>query len=89
MKQNRIYGKKVEINTEHTRDFYNSRAKNIKNMNNPYVSVLLGDQNPEYALEWDSFEKENILPKMQIDETCRVLDIGCGMGSVEIAFRGN
>lgn len=80
MKQNRIYGKKVEINTEHTRDFYNSRAKNIKNMNNPYVSVLLGDQNPEYALEWDAFEKENILPKMQIDETCRVLDIGCGMG---------
>ena len=47
MKQNRIYGKKVEINTEHTRDFYNNRAKNIKNMNNPYVSVLLGDQNPE------------------------------------------
>ena len=44
MKQNRIYGKKVEINTEHTRDFYNSRAKNIKNMNNPYVSVLLGDR---------------------------------------------
>ncbi len=80
MKQNRIYGKKVEINTEHTRDFYNNRAKNIKNMNNPYVSVLLGDQNPEYALAWDAFEKENILPKMQIDETCRVLDIGCGMG---------
>ena len=49
-------------------------------MNNPYVSVLLGDQNPEYALAWDAFEKENILPKMQIDETCRVLDIGCGMG---------
>lgn len=80
MDENRIYGKKVNINIEHTRDFYNNRAKDIKNMNNPYVSVLLGDQNPEYALAWDAFEKENILPKMQIDETCRVLDIGCGMG---------
>lgn len=80
MDGNRIYGKTVNINTKHTKDFYNNRARKIKNMNNPYVSVLLGDQNPEYALAWDSFEKENILPKMQIDETCRVLDIGCGMG---------
>ena len=80
MNQTRIYGQKVPINTENTRNFYDTRAKSIKDMNNPYVSVLLGDQNPEYALMWDAFEKENILPKMNIDETCRVLDIGCGMG---------
>lgn len=80
MSRKRIYGEKVEINKENTRNFYNNRAKAMKDMDNPYVSVLLGDQNPEYALAWDMFEKENILPKMQIDATCRVLDIGCGMG---------
>lgn len=80
MKPTRIYGQKISINTDNTRNFYDTRAKAIKNMDNPYVSVLLGDQNPEYALAWDTFEKENILPKMDIDETCHVLDIGCGMG---------
>lgn len=80
MKQNRIYGEKVNIDIQNTKKFYDNRAKNMKTMDNPYVSVLLGDQNPEYALAWDTFEKENILPKMKIDESCRVLDIGCGMG---------
>lgn len=80
MKENRIYGKKVDIKGENTKEFYNNRAKAIKDMDNPYVSVLLGDQNPEYALMWNTFEKENILPKMGVDKSCRVLDIGCGMG---------
>nr|WP_305137400.1 methyltransferase domain-containing protein [uncultured Schaedlerella sp.] len=80
MNGKRIYGTKVDIDIEHTQHFYNNRAKAIKNMANPYVSVLLGDQNPEYALAWDAYEKENILPKMQIDEHSKVLDIGCGMG---------
>lgn len=80
MKETRIYGRNVEIRTENTKSFYDSRAKAMRNMANPYVSVLLGDQNPEYALMWDKFEKENILPRMEINRTCRVLDIGCGMG---------
>ena len=53
MNEKRIYGKKININSENTKDFYNSRAKSIHNMANPYVSVLLGDQNPEYALAWE------------------------------------
>lgn len=80
MKKKRIYGEKININSDNTKDFYNNRARAIQDMPNPYVSVLLGDQNPEYALVWDSYEKENILPKMQIDEHSKVLDIGCGMG---------
>lgn len=80
MSEKRIYGEKININSNHTKDFYNHRAKSIQNMANPYVSVLLGDQNPEYALAWDTYEKENILPKMQIDDHSKVLDIGCGMG---------
>ncbi len=80
MSEKRIYGEKININSNHTKDFYNHRAKSIQNMATPYVSVLLGDQNPEYALAWDAYEKENILPKMQIDDHSKVLDIGCGMG---------
>lgn len=80
MNKKRIYGEKVNINSGNTKDFYNNRARSIQHMDNPYVSVLLGDQNPEYALAWDAYEKENILPKMLIDEHSKVLDIGCGMG---------
>lgn len=80
MEEKRIYGRRVDINTENTKEFYNNRAKAMEGMENPYVSVLLGDQNPEYALAWDIFEKENILPKMGVDSDSRVLDIGCGMG---------
>lgn len=80
MKENRVYGKKVNINGEKTKEFYNNRARLMGKMDNPYVSVLLGDQNPAYALAWDEFEKENVLPKMEIDSSSRVLDIGCGMG---------
>jgi len=80
MKEKRIYGKKVDINTENTRNFYNNRARKMESMDNPYVAVLLGDQNPQYALEWDQYEKKQILPKMQVDEGCNVLDVGCGMG---------
>lgn len=49
-------------------------------MNNPYVAVLLGDQNPHHALDWNKFEKEHILKKMKIDSNSCVLDIGCGIG---------
>ena len=80
MKVSRIYGQKVDKKKENTKNFYYNRAKVIKELDNPYVSVLLGNQNPEYALAWDRFEKKNILPKMNVDETCSVLDIGCGMG---------
>lgn len=80
MSDHRIYGDKVEINTNNTCRLYDERAKNLDQMQNPYVSVLLGDQNPEYALAWNQFEKENILPRMKVTEKSHVLDIGCGMG---------
>ena len=42
--------------------------------------MLLGDQNPEYAMQWNIFERDNILPKLKITKDCDVLDLGCGMG---------
>lgn len=78
--QHRIYGQNVNINTENTRAFFDKRAKEFADMENPYVAVLLGDQNPTHAEQWNQFEKEFILPRLNITGTSNVLDIGCGIG---------
>lgn len=77
--EHRIYGKNADINTSTVQDLFNKRASSM-GKSNPYTSVLLGDQNPEYAKEWNEFEKSYILPKLQITEKDSVLDIGCGIG---------
>ena len=52
--ENRIYGEKVNIDIDNTRELYNSRARRIQNGSiSVNTSVLLGDQNPEYADEWN------------------------------------
>lgn len=76
----RIYGEKVEIDTENTEKLYNARAERINEMACPYTAVLLGDQNPEYAEDWNRIEKEMILPKLSITENSYVADFGCGIG---------
>lgn len=76
----RIYGDKVSIQAEDTRSFYDNRAKAMENMANPYMAVLLGDQNPDHAVKWNQFEKDFILPQMEIRRENGVLDIGCGIG---------
>ena len=62
---NRIYNDKVDVNNDNIREFYNKRAqKFIKGEKNQYTSVLLGDNNPEYAKKWDELKRtmlENIL----------------------------
>lgn len=80
MDNHRIYEDKTDINRANTRDFYDSRAKRIGDMDCPYTSVLLGDQNPEHAAMWNIYEKEHILPQLNITKESSVLDIGCGMG---------
>lgn len=80
MSSHRIYEQKHDINPANTQDFYNERARRVNEMNNPYVAVLLGDQNPAHAEEWNRFEKEYILPELKIDKSSTVLDIGCGIG---------
>ena len=76
----RIYGEKVNIDTKNTISFYNQRAKTIKNREQEYTTVLLGDQDPEYAVKWDEYEKGFVLPKLMLNRNKVVLDLGCGMG---------
>ena len=87
MSEHRIYEKKHDINTQNTQDFYNGRAKRIEEMDNPYVAVLLGDQDPKHAVDWNEFEKKYILPELALDKNSTVIDIGCGIGRwAEIAI---
>lgn len=80
MDEHRIYVEKADINGQNTRAFYDMRARNVSQMECPYTAVLLGDQNPNHAAAWNVYERENILPKLQITKDCNVLDIGCGIG---------
>ena len=76
----RVYGEKINIDTENTISFYNQRAKTVKNREKEYTTVLLGDQDPEYAVKWDEYEKGFVLPKLMLNRNKVVLDLGCGMG---------
>jgi len=76
----RIYSKRTDIRAEDICCFYDRRANALENMENPYMAVLLGDQDPDHALKWNEFEKRDILPQMDIDQKSSVLDIGCGIG---------
>lgn len=78
--QKRVYGEKINIDTEKTKKLYDERAKNISSMKNIYTSVLLGDQNPEYASEWNKIEKDLILPYLNVQKKSCVIDLGCGIG---------
>ena len=78
----RVYDEKVTIDENKTRMLYDERASRINRSDGISVntSVLLGDQNPEYADEWDKKEKELILPYLDITASSSVIDIGCGVG---------
>jgi len=75
----RIYGVKTDINENDIKQFWNNRA-NKYDESNPYVSVKLGDRNPSRAKQWDEYEKEYVLPRLNITSNDLVLDVGCGVG---------
>ncbi len=77
----RIYGEAVDVSASDIREFYDKRAEKYMDGNKTRnTTVLLGDNSPEYADSWNSFEKEFVLPYLNCGEGCRILDIGCGVG---------
>ena len=76
----RVYGEKINIDTENTISFYNQRAKTIKTREREYTTVLLGDKDPDFSVKWDAYEKQFILPKLKLTKEKAILDIGCGIG---------
>ncbi len=77
--ENRVYNKKIDVSAESIAEFYNRRAKK-HSQKIGYTTVLLGDQNPDYAGQWNAFEKQRITPQLKVGSDANVLDIGCGMG---------
>ncbi|MCC0700439.1 class I SAM-dependent methyltransferase [Clostridioides sp. ZZV15-6383] len=75
----RIYEKHVDIKKDTVQEFWNRRAKK-HTPDNPYISVKCNDQNPDYANTLDKYEKEIIIPKLNITRNSNILDIGCGVG---------
>ena len=76
---NRIYVDSVDINPDDVRSFYDKRAENSVG-NNSYSSVLLNDGSPELVEEQMRIEEQFLLPRLRFDNTCKVLDVGCGIG---------
>lgn len=76
---NRIYFQKIDLESSNVIKFYNKRA-NRHSSDIGYTTVLLGDNNPEYAVRWNALEKQRITPLLKVGSDANVLDIGCGMG---------
>lgn len=74
----RVFGKKLVIDTAATKSFFESRTKKV--LPHRYNYVIYQDANPQLAIERDCYEKNLIQKYLRLNENSRVLDIGCGVG---------
>ena len=65
---NRIYGTRTDINEQEVRDFYNKRAALASSMKNPLSAVVNGEQNPEQADTRSRFDREYIVPRLDLTQ---------------------
>lgn len=75
----RIKREKVDIDYAETKSFFEERGEKYSE-DHPYVTTMYQDQNPQLTEERNRAETARILPLLQLDETSRVLDLGCGIG---------
>ena len=78
MVQRRIYGENVSINTESVRKFYNKRAALVAEKG--WGAISLGDEDPTIASRAYNYDRDVLFPKLNVDASARVLELGCGMG---------
>lgn len=78
-KKTRVYGDSIDINKNKVKSFWNERS-NRYTEENPYQAVKCNDNNKDYVDILDKYEKDIILPKLDINKSSKVLDIGCGVG---------
>lgn len=77
--QDRIYGDQIDLPELGVKSFFKERSTR-SDSDNPYISVLYQDKNPELAISRDRHEKEKILPLLRLSKTDDVMDVGCGIG---------
>lgn len=75
----RIKRDKVDIDYAKTKSFFETRGAKYS-AEYPYVTTMYQDQQPRLTDERNRMETARILPLLQLDETSRVLDLGCGVG---------
>lgn len=75
--KHRVVGEKIVINESEVKSFFDRRCE--KKLPYLYNYVNYQDKHPELALERDRYEKDKILPLLQLRKGSRVLDIGCGV----------
>lgn len=76
---NRVYNSKININKEKLINFFEKRSMKYSD-ENPLISIMYQDNNPEIAIKRDEIEKEKIKPLLNFKEDSVVLDVGCGIG---------
>lgn len=67
------------ISYDETQMFFNKRAEKYNN-ENPYSVTMYQDQNPELVKQRNEAETHKLLPKLQLTESSKVLDVACGIG---------
>lgn len=84
--ENRVYDKKVEIDHDKIKSFFNKRAKNADG-NSILSSTMFTEK--EKAEKRDLLEKKLFLDNIDIISDSKVLDIGCGVGRWAELFSNN
>lgn len=72
-------GDAPRIDPSHVSDFFAKRAEKAKQLG-PLRAVIYQDKHPDLAERRDAAEKERLLPLLDLCDTDRILDIGCGTG---------
>jgi len=73
----RIYNKKIDIDSEKVKNFFEKQTIKKKNS---LISVSLQAKNPKLSEDRDIFEKNLIIPFLNLKGDETVLEIGCGLG---------
>lgn len=75
----RIKGKKMDLDYAETKAFFDSR-QTAYTEEYPYVTTMYQDNHPQLTEERHQAEVRKLLPLLELGETSRVLDLGCGIG---------
>lgn len=75
----RVYQEKLDIQYEDTKEFFAKRAS-CYHEDNPYSVTMYQDNNPELVVKRNEREIAFLMPKLQLSESSRVLDVACGIG---------
>ncbi len=70
---------KPRIEPDEVASFFEERARRIDRLG-PVRAVLYQDNHPDLAERRDAAEREILTPLLQLHESSRLLDIGCGTG---------